>query len=48
VTSALAEALGPEAALSKSTVGRICEAIKSEFDLEAARPVGDRAGVPVL
>jgi Transposase, Mutator family len=30
--AALAEALGPEAALSKSTVSRVCEAIKSEFD----------------
>jgi transposase-like protein len=28
----LAEALGPEAALSKSTVSRVCEAIKTEFD----------------
>jgi putative transposase len=32
VEAALAEALGPEAALSKSTVSRICEAIKDEFD----------------
>jgi putative transposase len=32
VEAALAEALGPEAALSKSTVSRICEAIKTEFD----------------
>jgi putative transposase len=32
VEAALAEALGPEAALSKSTVSRICEVIKTEFD----------------
>jgi putative transposase len=32
VEAALAEALGPEAALSKSTVSRICEAIKVEFE----------------
>jgi putative transposase len=32
VEAVLAEALGPEAALSKSTVGRSCQAIKDEFD----------------
>ena len=32
VEAALAEALGPEAALSKSTVSRIWEVIKTEFD----------------
>ena len=32
VEAALAEALGSEAALSKSTVSRICEAIKCEFE----------------
>jgi hypothetical protein len=32
VEAALGEALGPEAALSKSTVSRICRAIKDEFD----------------
>ena len=32
VEAALAEALGAEAALSKSTVSRICEAIKDEFE----------------
>ena len=32
VEAALAEALGPEAALSKSTVSRLCEAITDEFD----------------
>jgi putative transposase len=37
VEAALAEALGPEAALSKSTVSRICEAIKTEFDAWTAR-----------
>lgn len=32
VEATLAEALGAQAALSKSTVSRICEAIKTEFD----------------
>lgn len=32
VEASLADALGPEAALSKSTVSRICQAIASEFD----------------
>ena len=32
VEATLADALGAEAALSKSTVSRICEAIKDEFD----------------
>lgn len=32
VEASLADALGAEAALSKSTVSRICEAIKDEFD----------------
>jgi putative transposase len=32
VEAALGEALGPEAALSKSTVSRICQAICDEFD----------------
>jgi Transposase, Mutator family len=39
--AALGEVLGPEAALSKSTVIRICPAIKDEFD--AWKP-GDLAG----
>jgi putative transposase len=37
VEAALAEVLGPEAALSKSTVSRICQAIKDEFDAWTAR-----------
>ncbi len=32
VEATLAEALGPEATVSRSTVSRICEAIKDEFD----------------
>ena len=32
VEAALEEALGPEAKVSKSTVSRVCEAIKEEFD----------------
>jgi putative transposase len=42
VEAALGEALGPEAALSKSTVNRICQTIKEEFDAFKAR---DLAGV---
>ena len=37
VEAALAEALGPEATVSRTTVSRICEAIKSEFDAFKAR-----------
>jgi transposase-like protein len=37
VETTLADALGAEAALSKSTVSRICEAIKAEFDAWSAR-----------
>ena len=40
VEAALAEALGPEAALSKSTVSRVCEAIKTEFDAWQRRDLG--------
>ena len=40
VEAALAEALGPEAALSKSTVSRICEVIKTEFDAWTLRELG--------
>jgi hypothetical protein len=48
VEAALAEVLGPEAALSKSTVSRICQAIKTEFDAWKTRDLsGTRAGVPV-
>ncbi len=32
VGAALADALGPQAALSKSTVSRVCQAIRDEFD----------------
>jgi putative transposase len=42
VEAALGEALGPEAALGKSTVSRICQAIKDEFD--AWKP-GDLGGI---
>ncbi len=37
----LAEALGAEAALSKSTVSRVCEAIKDEFDTWKKRDLSD-------
>jgi putative transposase len=40
VEAALAEALGPEAALSKSTVSRVCQAIKVEFDAWKLRDLG--------
>jgi transposase-like protein len=42
VEAALAEALGPDAKVSKSTVSRICEAIKDEFDAFKAK---DLSGV---
>ena len=41
VEAALAEALGSEAALSKSTVSRICEAIKVEFETWRTRDLSD-------
>jgi putative transposase len=41
VEAALGEALGPEAALSKSTVNRICQVIKDEFDAWAQRDLAD-------
>jgi transposase-like protein len=44
VEASLADALGPEAALSKSTVSRICEAIKDEFDAWKTR---DLSGISV-
>ncbi len=37
VEAALAEALGPGATVSKSTVSRVCEAIKEEFDAFKSR-----------
>lgn len=42
VEASLADALGPESTVSKSTVSRICEAIKIEFDEWKTR---DLAGV---
>ena len=41
VEATLADALGAEAALSKSTVSRVCEAIKVEFDTWRARDLSD-------
>ena len=41
VEATLADALGAQAALSKSTVSRICEAIKTEFDAWKRRDLGD-------
>jgi transposase-like protein len=43
VEATLAEALGSEATLSKSTVSRICEAIKTEFDVWKKRDLSDVA-----
>lgn len=37
----LAEALGPEAALSKSTVSRICQRLRGEFDVFRERDLSD-------
>jgi putative transposase len=37
IEAALAEALGPEAALSRSTVSRICQQIRAEFDVWKGR-----------
>ena len=37
IEAALAEALSPKAALSKSTVSRICQALRGEFDAWKAR-----------
>ena len=41
VEATLSDALGPEAALSKSTVSRICEAIKVEFEDWSQRDLGE-------
>ncbi len=43
VEATLADALGPEASLSKSTVSRVCEAIKDEFDAWKRRSLTDVA-----
>jgi len=41
IEAALAEALGPEASVSRSTVSRICERIKHEFDKWRTRDLSD-------
>lgn len=41
VEAALAEALGPEASMSKSTVSRVCVAIKEEFKAFKERDLSD-------
>jgi transposase-like protein len=41
VEATLAEALGPDATVSKSTVSRVCQAIKDEFDAFKARSLVD-------
>ena len=41
VEAALAEALGPEASMSKSTVSRVCAAIKDEFKAFKCRDLSD-------
>ncbi|MGH9291721.1 MAG: IS256 family transposase [Acidimicrobiales bacterium] len=41
VEASLADALGAEATLSKSTVSRICEAIKDEFEVWSKRDLSD-------
>jgi transposase-like protein len=41
VEASLADALGPESTVSKSTVSRICEAIRDEFDTWKTRDLSD-------
>ena len=41
VEATLADALGPQAALSKSTVSRVCQAIRDEFDTWRTRRLDD-------
>ena len=41
VEATLADALGDQAAISKSTVVQVCQAIKTEYDTWARRPLGD-------
>jgi putative transposase len=41
VEQTLADALGPQAALSKSTVSQVCQAIKDEFAAWTTRALGD-------
>jgi putative transposase len=41
VEASLADALGPESTISKSTVSRVCEAIKDEFDAWKTRSLAD-------
>jgi transposase-like protein len=41
IEAALAEVLGPEAALSKSTVSRICQRIRAEFDAWKTRDLSN-------
>ncbi|AGP63664.1 transposase, mutator type [Mycobacterium intracellulare subsp. yongonense 05-1390] len=41
VEATLADALGDRAAISKSTVAQVCQAIKTEYDTWARRPLGD-------
>src|SRR6185436_6557594 len=41
VEATLADALGDQAAISKSTVSQVCQAIKTEYDTWARRPLDD-------
>lgn len=41
ITAALAETLGPDATISKSTVSRICEAIRDEFAVWRTRDLSE-------
>jgi putative transposase len=41
IEASLADALGPESTVSKSTVSRICEAIRDEFDTWRTRDLSD-------
>jgi putative transposase len=41
IEAALAETLGPEAAVSKSSASQICQAIKDQFDAFRARDLSE-------
>ena len=41
VEATLVDALGDQAAISKSTVSSVCQAIKDEYQVWAARPLHD-------
>nr|WP_085241813.1 transposase [Mycobacterium europaeum] len=48
VEATLAEALGDQAAISKSTVSEVCKAIRAEYQAWARRRLDERAGLSVF